>query len=96
MLRLMQTRMEDAGQYTCVVRNAAGEERKIFGLSVLGTYIVCNIQEKTLIALNPGSRVKIYLPLDLIPVLFRPWTVTLGKNSILELFGGNQAIVWRN
>ncbi|XP_075384531.1 hemicentin-1 isoform X2 [Tenrec ecaudatus] len=35
MLRLMQTRTEDAGQYTCVVRNAAGEERKIFGLSVL-------------------------------------------------------------
>ncbi|XP_048080805.2 hemicentin-1 isoform X4 [Ursus arctos] len=34
-LRLMQTRIEDAGQYTCVVRNAAGEERKIFGLSVL-------------------------------------------------------------
>uniref|UniRef100_A0A8C9DLV3 Hemicentin-1 n=1 Tax=Prolemur simus TaxID=1328070 RepID=A0A8C9DLV3_PROSS len=34
-LRLMQTRMEDAGQYTCVVRNAAGEERKIFRLSVL-------------------------------------------------------------
>ncbi|XP_047561044.1 hemicentin-1 isoform X2 [Lutra lutra] len=34
-LRLMQTRVEDAGQYTCVVRNAAGEERKIFGLSVL-------------------------------------------------------------
>ncbi|XP_077013357.1 hemicentin-1 isoform X4 [Tamandua tetradactyla] len=34
-LRLMQTRIEDAGQYTCIVRNAAGEERKIFGLSVL-------------------------------------------------------------
>ncbi|XP_010811862.2 hemicentin-1 isoform X2 [Bos taurus] len=34
-LRLMQTRTEDAGQYTCVVRNAAGEERKIFRLSVL-------------------------------------------------------------
>uniref|UniRef100_A0A8C3YS46 Hemicentin-1 n=1 Tax=Catagonus wagneri TaxID=51154 RepID=A0A8C3YS46_9CETA len=34
-LRLMQTKIEDAGQYTCVVRNAAGEERKIFGLSVL-------------------------------------------------------------
>ncbi|XP_007935886.1 hemicentin-1 [Orycteropus afer afer] len=33
-LRLMQSRTEDAGQYTCVVRNAAGEERKIFGLSV--------------------------------------------------------------
>nr|XP_044998229.1 hemicentin-1 isoform X3 [Jaculus jaculus] len=35
MLRMMQTRTEDAGQYTCVVRNAAGEERKVFGLSVL-------------------------------------------------------------
>ncbi|KAL1775484.1 hemicentin-1 isoform X4 [Sigmodon hispidus] len=35
MLRLMQTRPEDAGQYTCIVRNAAGEERKVFGLSVL-------------------------------------------------------------
>ncbi|XP_047376654.1 hemicentin-1 isoform X1 [Sciurus carolinensis] len=34
-LRLMQTRLEDAGQYTCVVRNAAGEERKIFVLQVL-------------------------------------------------------------
>ncbi|XP_073903349.1 hemicentin-1 isoform X3 [Castor canadensis] len=34
-LRLMQTRIEDAGQYTCVVRNAAGEERKLFRLSVL-------------------------------------------------------------
>ncbi|XP_077934173.1 hemicentin-1 [Halichoerus grypus] len=34
-LRLMQTRIEDGGQYICIVRNAAGEERKIFGLSVL-------------------------------------------------------------
>ncbi|XP_020958298.1 hemicentin-1 isoform X2 [Sus scrofa] len=34
-LRLMQTKIEDAGQYTCIVRNAAGEERKTFGLSVL-------------------------------------------------------------
>ncbi|XP_006730990.2 hemicentin-1 [Leptonychotes weddellii] len=34
-LRLMQTRTEDGGQYICIVRNAAGEERKIFGLSVL-------------------------------------------------------------
>uniref|UniRef100_A0AC11BQX3 Hemicentin 1 n=1 Tax=Ovis aries TaxID=9940 RepID=A0AC11BQX3_SHEEP len=34
-LRLIRTRTEDAGQYTCVVRNAAGEERKIFRLSIL-------------------------------------------------------------
>ncbi|XP_005375138.1 PREDICTED: hemicentin-1 isoform X1 [Chinchilla lanigera] len=34
-LRLIQTRIEDAGQYTCVVRNTAGEERKVFRLSVL-------------------------------------------------------------
>ncbi|XP_023559876.1 hemicentin-1 [Octodon degus] len=34
-LRLIQARMEDAGQYICVVRNTAGEERKIFGLAVL-------------------------------------------------------------
>lgn len=43
MLRLMQTRPEDAGQYTCIVRNAAGEERKMFGLSVLGTCVLCSI-----------------------------------------------------
>ncbi|ELV11507.1 Hemicentin-1 [Tupaia chinensis] len=35
MLRLLQTRVEDAGWYTCIVRNEAGEERKIFRLSVL-------------------------------------------------------------
>ncbi|KAM9212162.1 hemicentin-1 [Dugong dugon] len=34
-VRLMQTKREDAGQYTCVVRNAAGEERKSFELAVL-------------------------------------------------------------
>jgi hemicentin len=39
----MQTRIEDAGQYTCVVRNAAGEERKLFRLSVLGTCVICGI-----------------------------------------------------
>uniref|UniRef100_A0A8D0P964 Hemicentin-1 n=1 Tax=Sus scrofa TaxID=9823 RepID=A0A8D0P964_PIG len=37
-LRLMQTKIEDAGQYTCIVRNAAGEERKIFGLSIYDYY----------------------------------------------------------
>uniref|UniRef100_H0WC62 Hemicentin-1 n=1 Tax=Cavia porcellus TaxID=10141 RepID=H0WC62_CAVPO len=34
-LRLIQARTEDTGQYICVVRNTAGEERKAFGLSVL-------------------------------------------------------------
>ncbi|KAH0618306.1 hypothetical protein JD844_017377 [Phrynosoma platyrhinos] len=35
MLRLMQLNVEDAGCYTCVVTNIAGEERKNFDLSVL-------------------------------------------------------------
>lgn len=52
MLRLMQTRPEDAGQYTCIVRNAAGEERKMFGLSVLGTCGLCSIQGENPIGLN--------------------------------------------
>uniref|UniRef100_A0A8C8RXS5 Hemicentin 1 n=1 Tax=Pelusios castaneus TaxID=367368 RepID=A0A8C8RXS5_9SAUR len=34
-LRSMQTKMEDEGQYTCIVTNTAGEVRKHFGLSVL-------------------------------------------------------------
>ncbi|XP_067585037.1 hemicentin-1 isoform X1 [Pseudorca crassidens] len=59
-LRLMQTRMEDAGQYTCVVRNAAGEERKTFGLSVLvpphivgeNTFEDVKVKEKQSVALT--------------------------------------------
>ncbi|XP_063154493.1 hemicentin-1 [Candoia aspera] len=35
MLRLMQVKVEDAGHYTCVVTNIAGEDRKSFELSVL-------------------------------------------------------------
>ncbi|XP_060132638.1 hemicentin-1 isoform X1 [Zootoca vivipara] len=35
MLRLMQVDMKDAGRYTCVVTNVAGEERKNYELSVL-------------------------------------------------------------
>uniref|UniRef100_A0ABM5GDB4 Hemicentin-1 n=1 Tax=Pogona vitticeps TaxID=103695 RepID=A0ABM5GDB4_9SAUR len=35
MLRLMKVNVEDAGRYTCVVTNVAGEERKNFDLSVL-------------------------------------------------------------
>ncbi|XP_060630493.2 hemicentin-1 isoform X1 [Anolis sagrei] len=34
-LRLVQSNVEDAGHYTCVVTNIAGEERKNFDLSVL-------------------------------------------------------------
>lgn len=36
----MHTKVEDAGQYTCIVTNAAGEARKHFGLSVLGKYMI--------------------------------------------------------
>ncbi|KAK7889296.1 hypothetical protein WMY93_024856 [Mugilogobius chulae] len=35
-LRLMHTAVEDAGRYTCIVSNTAGEERKEFDLNVLG------------------------------------------------------------
>ncbi|XP_019355735.1 hemicentin-1 isoform X2 [Alligator mississippiensis] len=34
-LRLTQSKVEDAGQYTCVVTNTAGEKRKHFDLSVI-------------------------------------------------------------
>ncbi|KAK7889294.1 hypothetical protein WMY93_024854 [Mugilogobius chulae] len=34
-LRLMHTAVEDAGRYTCIVSNTAGEERKEFDLNVL-------------------------------------------------------------
>ncbi|KAK3506808.1 hypothetical protein QTP70_028372 [Hemibagrus guttatus] len=34
-LRLMHTAAEDAGRYTCIVSNAAGEDRKNFDLDVL-------------------------------------------------------------
>ena len=35
-LRLMHATVEDAGRYTCIVSNAAGEDRKNFDLDVLG------------------------------------------------------------
>lgn len=35
-LRLMHAAVEDAGRYTCIVSNAAGEERKNFDLDILG------------------------------------------------------------
>lgn len=35
-LRLMHAAVEDAGRYTCIVSNSAGEERKNFDIDVLG------------------------------------------------------------
>lgn len=32
----MHTAVEDAGRYTCIVSNTAGEERKNFDLDILG------------------------------------------------------------
>lgn len=35
----MHTAVEDAGRYTCIVSNTAGEERKNFDLDILGKEI---------------------------------------------------------
>ena len=35
-LRLMHAAVEDAGRYTCIVSNSAGEERKNFDIDILG------------------------------------------------------------
>ncbi len=35
-LRVMNAASEDAGRYTCIVSNSAGEERNNFDLNVLG------------------------------------------------------------
>lgn len=42
-LRLMHAAAEDAGRYTCIVSNTAGEDRKNFDLDVLGnsTHTAC-------------------------------------------------------
>uniref|UniRef100_A0A4W6D352 Hemicentin-1 n=1 Tax=Lates calcarifer TaxID=8187 RepID=A0A4W6D352_LATCA len=39
-LRLMHAAVEDAGRYTCIVSNSAGEERKNFDIDILGKQIV--------------------------------------------------------
>lgn len=36
----MHAVVEDAGRYTCVVSNSAGEERKNFDVNILGKEIV--------------------------------------------------------
>lgn len=40
-LRLMHAATEDAGRYTCIVSNTAGEDRKNFNLDVLGNSTRC-------------------------------------------------------
>lgn len=39
-LRLMHASVEDAGRYTCIVTNSAGEEKKTFDIDVLGKVIL--------------------------------------------------------
>ncbi|XP_051803642.1 hemicentin-1 [Acanthochromis polyacanthus] len=71
-LRLMHTAVEDAGRYTCIVSNSAGEERKSFDLDILvppriveeGTVVDTKVKEKHNITLtceasgNPVPEIK--------------------------------------
>nr|XP_054608122.1 hemicentin-1 isoform X2 [Nothobranchius furzeri] len=71
-LRLLQAAVEDAGRYTCIVSNSAGEERKNFDLDILvppsiveeGTVVETKVKEKYNITLtceasgNPVPEIK--------------------------------------
>uniref|UniRef100_A0A3Q4HTJ7 Hemicentin 1 n=1 Tax=Neolamprologus brichardi TaxID=32507 RepID=A0A3Q4HTJ7_NEOBR len=71
-LRLMHAAAEDAGRYTCIVSNSAGEERKTFDLDILvppsiveeGTMVDTKVKEKHNITLtceasgNPVPEIK--------------------------------------
>ncbi|XP_023195302.1 hemicentin-1 [Xiphophorus maculatus] len=71
-LRLLHTAVEDAGRYTCVVANSAGEERKNFDLDILvppsivkeGTVMDTKVRESQNITLtceasgNPPPEIK--------------------------------------
>ncbi|MED6274712.1 Hemicentin-1, partial [Characodon lateralis] len=71
-LRLLHTAVEDAGRYTCVVANSAGEERKNFDLDILvppsivkeGTVVDAKVKETQNITLtceasgNPSPEIK--------------------------------------
>ncbi|XP_069009305.1 hemicentin-1 [Embiotoca jacksoni] len=71
-LRLMHAAVEDAGRYTCIVSNSAGEERKNFDLDILvpssiveeGTVMDTKVKEKHNITLtceasgNPVPEIK--------------------------------------
>ncbi|XP_070688049.1 hemicentin-1 [Pempheris klunzingeri] len=71
-LRLMHAAVEDAGRYTCLVSNSAGEERKNFDLDILvppsivgeGTVVDTKVKEKHNITLtcevsgNPVPEIK--------------------------------------
>ncbi|KAM8746417.1 hemicentin-1 isoform 1-T1 [Acanthopagrus schlegelii] len=71
-LRLMPAAVEDAGRYTCIVSNSAGEERKNFNLDILvppsivdeGTVMETKVKEKHNITLtceasgNPVPEIK--------------------------------------
>ncbi|XP_040895666.1 hemicentin-1 [Toxotes jaculatrix] len=71
-LRLMHAAVEDAGRYTCIVSNSAGEERKNFDIDILvppsivneGTVVDTKVKEKHNITLtceasgNPVPEIK--------------------------------------
>uniref|UniRef100_A0A3B3BIE7 Hemicentin 1 n=1 Tax=Oryzias melastigma TaxID=30732 RepID=A0A3B3BIE7_ORYME len=69
-VRLMHVAVEDAGRYTCIVSNSAGEERKNFDLDILppkivaeGTVVDAKVKEKRNITLtceasNPVPEIK--------------------------------------
>ncbi|CAG5863670.1 unnamed protein product [Menidia menidia] len=71
-LRLLHAAVEDAGRYTCVVSNSAGEERKDFDLNIFvppsvvaeGTVVDSKVKEKHNITLtceatgNPAPEIK--------------------------------------
>lgn len=58
-MRLMHAAVEDAGRYTCVVSNPAGEERMNFDLDVIGKRDFLSLGCSILLE-KPNKKDKIY------------------------------------